>query len=387
MKKILYVMKYPLHIQYSIMQKLNGEIEGMQRLGKDISFISFDSEYLYLNEYSAEGERKRSIIRKTLWGKSKRYFHFIAFYDIYSAARRLIRENRYDMVYFRYSPLNWIGYTMVRSASKKSRLVVEIPTFPLKKVKMKNIFRRLYSYSSRLWWEKSAKHITLFAVIGDKASDFMGVPVINIHNGVNVDEIPVRHPSASPDGKIHLLAVASMSALHGYDRIIRGLASWQDPMARRYVLDMVGDEGDGSLQEWKVLVQKLGMEDRVIFHGKMTGDALTNLYNQATIGISSLGIYRIGLKAASVLKLREYMARGLPFLYAHEDPDIEETMPWCLKMPNDDSDIPMEKLQEFIQSLSREKDLPDRMRAYAKKNMTWEKQFEKIFARLEKSGQ
>lgn len=56
-------------------------------------------------------------------------------------------------------------------------------------------------------------------------------------------------------------------------------------------------------------------------------------------------------------------------------------------MPNDDSDIPMEKLQEFIQSLSREKDLPDRMRAYAKKNMTWEKQFEKIFARLEKSGQ
>ena len=50
--------------------------------------------------------------------------------------------------------------------------------------------------------------------------------------------------------------------------------------------------------------------------------------------VGSLGLHRIGLTEASTLKVREYWARGIPFLLSYEDTDHLETPEmspfyWC----------------------------------------------------------
>ena len=106
------------------------------------------------------------------------------------------------------------------------------------------------------------------------------------------------------------------------------------------------------------------------------------MYNSATIGISSLALYKIGFQTGSVLKLREYMARGLPFVYAHDDPHIKGDMPWCIRIPNDDSSVDMNAIDMFVEKIKKQPELGITMRNYAKMNMSWESQFEKIFQRI-----
>lgn len=379
MKKVLFVMKYPLIEQYSILQKLNGEMDGVEKLGYDVYYISFDKEYLYLNHGN-----KKDVLQKATFGKSKAYFHLIAFYDIYRAAIKAVKQEKIDIVYFRYGPLNVFGNKLFRTIDQNTKFIVEIPTFPVDRETQKSVPRRVYMKYSEWLWKKSAKYISLFSIIGEGASSYLGVPAINIDNGVAVENIPLRQPMSSTDDRIHILAVASMCKWHAYDRVIKGLAEWDAPEKSRFIVDLVGDEGDGSLQTWKKMVNELHLQDQVIFHGKMTGDPLTEMFEKATIGLCSLGMYRNSFFSGSVLKLREYMARGLPFVYAHDDPAINESMQWCMKITNDNSPVPMEKVNEFIKRVQSNPSFPPEMRRYAASNMTWETQFQKIFKELDR---
>jgi hypothetical protein len=76
------------------------------------------------------------------------------------------------------------------------------------------------------------------------------------------------------------------------------------------------------LQELRALSASLGLDDRVTFSGMVTGDPLRDLYAKSHLAISSLGLHRIGLSTASVLKAREYCALGMPFIASGSDPDF-----------------------------------------------------------------
>lgn len=375
--KFLFVMKYPLVDSYSLMQKFNGEMNAVRNLGHEVYYISFDRDYLYL-----DNGKKREKLQKTTLGHMKHYFHTFVFYDIYHAVQKVITENDFDVVYFRFSPLNRPGCQMMQTAARRSKLVVEIPSYPPFNEKDKNMLRTVYQRRTRRLWERYANCVTLFSGVGEHTDSFLGVPFLNIDNGIDVSLIPPREENRNVDGKIHLLAVASMCVWQGYERVIEGLAQWDSAEAKRYVFDLVGNDGDGSLAQWKKLAEERGLSGQVIFHGRMTGDALTEMYNQATLGVSTLALYKKKFKTGSVLKLREYMARGLPFIYAHDDPHMSADMKWCFQIPNDDSPVPMQLVHRFVGDVLAEQNLSAQMRTYAKEHMSWESQFKKIIKKL-----
>lgn len=377
-KKILYVVRYPLEYTYSIMQKVNGQIQELKNMGFEVSYLCYDYKNIFLN---CEGKLEK--IGLTTLGKSKAYFHFISYMDLYRKARDVIENNHYDIVYIRSAPLNHYALKMFLSASCKSRVVVENPSYSkTENEKLQNVLRRIYGYYSQYLWKISSKYIDLFAIIGDYTDKYRGRPAVNINNGVSLSVIPLRKRMIPPDGKTHILAVASMCEWHGYDRLIAGFSEWNSPEKDNYIIDFVGDEGDGSLAKWKALTCNLGLQDQVIFHGRKTGIELSYYYNIATIGMSSLGFYRTGFTTGSVLKLREYMARGLPFLYAHDDPDLNEKLVWCEKIPNNSSPVNMEYIKSFIERIEGVSDISIQMRKYAAEKMTWEAQFNKVINKL-----
>jgi len=72
------------------------------------------------------------------------------------------------------------------------------------------------------------------------------------------------------------------------------------------------------------------------------------------------------------------MARGLPFVYAGEDPTIAKDHPHAMQVPNDDTPIDMEEIAAFAKRVRTEKNAAESMREYARKHMSWEMEFERI---------
>lgn len=93
-------------------------------------------------------------------------------------------------------------------------------------------------------------------------------------------------------------------------------------------LDLVVDALSSSTSEFKVhLVGRLPSEleaalmsdPRYVLHGILTAAEIAKLAGRCWIGLSSFALHRKGLQEACTLKVREYLAVGLPVYAGHRD--------------------------------------------------------------------
>lgn len=72
----------------------------------------------------------------------------------------------------------------------------------------------------------------------------------------------------------------------------------------------------------------------------MGRDGYGPILARADVGIGSLAMHRAGLSEGSPLKVREYLAHGLPVVLAFEDTDFAGDPPWfVLRLPNHEDNV------------------------------------------------
>jgi glycosyltransferase involved in cell wall biosynthesis len=195
-----------------------------------------------------------------------------------------------------------------------------------------------------------------------------GKPHITIGNGINVASVSIRPPLLYSGDTIDLLFMASdTNRWHGVDRIIRGLANYNGPI--KVLLHIAGNGPE--LPPLQKLVNMLDITGQVIFHGFATGKDLDHLFNTCHIAIGSLGLHRIGLNEASILKARDYCARGIPYIISCPDPDFPDNFPYILRIPADETPVDIEKIIGFAQRIYEDPDFSQKMRAYAVEKLDW----------------
>lgn len=157
-------------------------------------------------------------------------------------------------------------------------------------------------------------------------------------NGIDVSSIPERKAEpAWPAKEFVMIGVASLAPWHAFDRVIRGIVDYRDQHPESGVTPRLIVVGDGEVRaEWERLAQTLGVTDCVEFVGYQSGTALDALFERAHVAIASLGLFRIGLEMASVLKSREYTARGIPFIAAGYDLDFDPVPEFVFRVVNED---------------------------------------------------
>lgn len=192
-------------------------------------------------------------------------------------------------------------------------------------------------------------------------------PHITIGNGIDVQSMPVRNPGYFTGKELNLLCVSSVSPWHGLDRLIRGLSEYSSDTRVRFHIVGVGVE----LQNLKNLAKDHSVENLVIYHGFLSGAVLDEIFDQCHLAIGSLGIHRKGLKTTSEIKIREYIARGIPFICSSSDPDIPEDFPYFMKVPADDSAIDIEKIVDFTEKIYSDPLHHRKMREYAIETLDW----------------
>ena len=192
-------------------------------------------------------------------------------------------------------------------------------------------------------------------------------PSMVLPNGISLEGIPFKPPSVFDGKSLQLAFVSSQFApWHGLDRLLEGLRSWQGN-SPRLTLHLIGRLTPAQ----ETAIQRMSLAEKVRIHGVLYSNDLDKVLADCHLAIGSLALHRNGLREACVLKVREYTARGLPFVIAYDDPDLPAGLPWVLKIPADESPVEIDALVNFAEDVSKLPSLAKEMRAFAESKLSW----------------
>jgi len=205
---------------------------------------------------------------------------------------------------------------------------------------------------------------------------------ITIPNGIDVQNIKKTGFKRFDGNTLNIVTVVSSPApWHGLDKIISPINLYNGKVKINF--HIVGNIIKNDINSIPHNCSK------VIFHGLKYGKKLDEIMKDMNCAVSTMALYKKGMNEACSLKTREYTARGIPFILAYKDPDlqyVEKDFKFYLSFPNDESEIQIEKIIDFASRMS-EKDykesISDYMREYAFKYMDWTVKIKKYIEFLE----
>lgn len=303
-------------------------------------------------------------------------------YGVTTLYKRVIKEcslDEYDFIYIRRSNWDVRKYFYLKKIKKINpniKILLEIPTFPYD-LEFSGRRKILVYPLDRALRKKCAKCIDRIVTYSNDKEIF-GVKTINIANAVDYSLVNQRKNQKHDD--INLLAVALFADWHGYDRLIKGMANAIKLVkTNKIVLHLVGS--GKVLDEYKNIVKKSGLENHVVFHGKLYGSELDDIYNISDIGIDTLGRHRVGVYYNSTLKGKEYCAKGLPIVSGVETDLDALNVNYYKRVPADDTLIDMNEIIDFYHEIydgKNTEDVIEEIRSSSKKRFDYEVAFSPV---------
>lgn len=345
--KILYLAPLPIDLANldGVPKKIIDQADSYVTFGLSIDIIS----YYNHNTILIDAEAKTTKILGT--GKSK--------FDVIRIATSL--ANSYDAFYVRYPKSDFLFLRFLKKvkANPLKKIVVEIPTFPYDNQGKKSIKGKCIEYLDKLYRTQLHKYVDRIVTFTGEQFIF-GIKTINTINGFDFSKISPINKPIDVKKKVSLIAVSAMFALHGYDRLINGLADYyKNGGERNIVIHLIGQ--GPSIDTYKRLVKENDLEDNVIFHGKVFGQTLYDLYSGVAAGVNSLAIHRENLKKESTLKTKEYSAMGLPIVSSSyvDAFSIEGNKNFVFMVQADESYVKIDALLSFIDRIYKDRSVAE----------------------------
>ena len=134
-----------------------------------------------------------------------------------------------------------------------------------------------------------------------------------ISNGIDVSSINFCERSFKNGDTLKLIMlVGQLYDWHGLDLI---LESFKNYMQSNIQLTIIGNIENAFKKKYEP-------NSNIIFVNYLQKNELTKYINTSHIGLGSFALFKIKLAEASVLKVREYLAAGLPVFIGYNDTDI-----------------------------------------------------------------
>ncbi len=243
-----------------------------------------------------------------------------------------ITDQRPDIVYHRYD----LYMPGLKGLSRDFPLVLEINTNDFTEYCLKK--------GGRCWYNRLTRRLLL-----RKAGGLVFVthelaalppfaqyrkPFTVISNGVALENYPVLPPPKNAEPRLIFLGTAGHH-WHGVDKVIRLAQHFP-----QWHFDLVGIRPEG--------VDRA--PSNVSFYGPLNHHAYKPLLAQADVAIGTLALYRNSMNEACPLKVREYLACGLPVIIGYRDTDFPEGAPFILGLPNTENNVEknIATIQNFV---------------------------------------
>jgi glycosyltransferase involved in cell wall biosynthesis len=238
--------------------------------------------------------------------------------------RRALRRYAPDVIYARY------GLFVPSLAALQRRF----PTF----VEINGRDRVEAAARGRRWLNALARRSLLGHAAGllcvsqELAQDVAehGKPTQVIANGTPLDVEPVASTPAARPLLAFLLGVPMPR--HGLDKLLLLARALPDCDFAVIGADLPADA-----------------PTNVRAHPAMARAAYAAILARADAGIGPLAMHRAGVSEGSPLKVREYLAHGLPVIIAHEDTDLRDDDWFVLRLPNREDNVAVDEVRAFLQ--------------------------------------
>jgi glycosyltransferase involved in cell wall biosynthesis len=183
---------------------------------------------------------------------------------------------------------------------------------------------------------KAESVIAMTHTIADELRKLYSVDAVIVRPGVKLPSVLVKH---SQQGKLHMLSVCRLEPNKRLDWILNALAKLESSGLSSRVDWMLDVVGDGSqLDGLKILSARLGIDQRVLFHGRIPDVMVEEVFADASIFLMP-AVQGYGLPAL------EALSRGVAVVL-HKESGVSEILqgnPWV--------EIIEDGIDELVQAL------------------------------------
>ena len=228
-----------------------------------------------------------------------------------------VEERKTDFLYIRHMIPSPKLIAVLSSAKKNGiRIYYEIPTYPYYGEQFKasrHKYRAVIKIGlDVIFWPLIYQYIDKLVVIRSSTKARYYPKMIEITNGVRVDNIQSKSYSESEHGVFRMVAVGTLFPYHGYDRILKGMAACGEHVDNTQIeFHVVGSSQ--TIDDLHRMADELNLHN-VFFHGIKTTEELNEMYEQFDVGLGCLALHRRNADIDTTLKVIEYYCRGVPVI-------------------------------------------------------------------------
>jgi glycosyltransferase involved in cell wall biosynthesis len=312
MKKIAFLFVWDARWGQGILKKVMSQLGMWQDLGCQVCL------FVLTHQDSIVEATKR--INPAIPVVTKRCRSMLDRFVQYPHLVETVRAWRPDLIYHRYA-----GYFPALAAlASEIPMVMEINTDDIVEYRTASAAHHVYNSLTRLrLLTKSCGNVYVTKELSERPSFArLGKPGIVISNGI---DLSLYHPLPPADNDRPRLAFMGSPAMawHGVDKIYKFAEYYPD-----WNFDLIGPSENHRLAPKNLNV-----------HGPLSRSAYEPILARADIGLGTLALHRIQMHEACSLKVREYLAFGLPVLLSNKDTDFPAPVPFILRLPNTPDNI------------------------------------------------
>lgn len=368
MKKMFFYANFRVYDEtVGITQKVKKQIEAFQELGYDVIYSG------YLEDGVAIFDSTGNIlVKKNYFLKNGKINHILRRYMLLLLCKDYFLKNDVELEfsYLRYHFFDSFYINLLKVLKKKSKkVIIEAHSYPVfvKKDKFNpiKILDEIYSKKAHKYCDYIASMTNLKTICG--------IPTYEIENTLNIDDFKIKEYKRV-ENKFIFINVAFENITHGLDRLIKGISNYYKTIYKTTSVDiellLIGEYSNST----KKLVEDLSLSEKVKFLGKMKRNEIDTYIDEAHFAVGSMGNHRANSYYGSALKTKEYIARGIPFVYGWEE-RILINFPFAYKVPLNEEPVDIKKILEFYRKIEN-KDLAIKMRKFLEENnRSWQQQF------------
>ncbi|MGG0788106.1 glycosyltransferase [Peribacillus simplex] len=377
MGNLLYItfVNFEKETYAGVVKKIEGQVRALQELNYNVYYTFLTNEGLFI-----KNNDEILCLRKIPKNISFKLLQSM----LYKVIANWVKKNEINHCYFRYHLSDPFFILMLKRLNKLNvNILIEVPTYPYdNEFKYQSVIHKVFLKIDKIFRKNIAKYSDL-AITYNDYDLVLGLPAVRIENSIYINDILYKKPSFL-ENEITLVGVANLNAAQGYDRIIEGMKLYYDNKGfedPKIIFNIVGNGIE--FENLKKQVFKNNLSEYVNLLGTQVGESLDLIFDNSDIGVGCFGQYRRGIEVASTLKIREYCARGIPFINAYKEQFIDESFTFCCNFENNSSPVRMDKVIDFYNSIKGNKEIGIEMREFAREYYSWETQFKKIFDTLE----
>lgn len=265
---------------------------------------------------------QETVVSTRQWGVCKAIANYIS---LRKTAYGWLRDNSgdYDAILLRYRSGDILEYLSTKGFGKYFTVhhTMEVPEAKSRKFPFGVLEAGLDSYLGPRIISNAVGIIGMTPeIINYELSRLRSPKPAYCHpNGVDL-----RHYKVIPDlrkGVPKLLLVASIPApWHGVDLLIDELSRADE----KFELHLVGNFS----KHFEKQYEKEREDSRIIYHGFRENDYIEALAAKCDVGLSCFALFRKNMREACPLKVRQYLAMGLPVYSGHIDSGLPADFPY-----------------------------------------------------------